>query len=87
MLKPSNPNPFFYGVPMLKVRVITLDTKGNMIEDKTFQEFHSDDFDIYITGCYEKLEKGEIYGIKIIRLDGIPTMFRPVSKAEVFVAA
>jgi len=77
---------------MLKVRVITFDTKENTIEDKTFPEFHSDDFDIYITECYEKLEKGEIYGIKIIQsLDGtrrIPTIFRfPVSKTEVCVPA
>jgi len=55
----------------LKVRVITLDTKENTIGDKTFPEFHSDDFDIYLDECYEKLENGEIYGIKIIRSDGM----------------
>jgi len=72
---------------MLKVRVLTFDTKENTIGDTTFPDFHSDDFDIYLTECYEKLEKGEIYGIKIIRLDGIPTMFRPVPKTEVCVPA
>jgi len=75
----------FLGCLLLKVRVITLDTKENTIEDKTFPEFHRDDFDIYITDCYEKLEKGEIYGIKIIRLNGIPTMFRPKSETKVCV--
>jgi len=79
-------------VTILKVRVTTLDTKENTIEDKTFPEFHSDDFDIYITECYEKLENGEIYGIKIIRSDGIrrtPIMPQriPASKTEICVSA
>jgi len=80
---------FFYGVTRLKVRVITFDTKENTIEDKTFPEFNSGEFDDYLTERFKKLENGEIFGIKIIRSDGmrrIPTIFRyPVSKTEVCV--
>jgi len=85
MEKKTTLTSFFYGVTKLKVRVITFDTKENTIEDKTFQEFHSDDFDIYITECYEELENGEIYGLKIIRSDGIrkiPTIFRRIPELE-----
>jgi hypothetical protein len=63
---------------MLKVRVITLDTKENPIEDRTFPEFDSDDFDVYITECYRKLEDGEIYGIKITRVfDWVENRIQP----------
>jgi len=67
---------------MLKVRVLTFDTKENTIGDTTFPEFHSDDFDIYLTECYEKLENGEIFGIKITRYFDGKTPKIPIAQAE-----
>jgi hypothetical protein len=74
-------------VTILKVRVITLDTKENPVEDKTFPEFNSDDFDVYITECYRKLENGEIYGIKITQVfDWVENHIQP-EKANLCILA